>query len=177
MTAQVLMVIAPESFRDEELLVPRQAFLAQGWQVDTVSTRIGKAVGMFGASEPITRTLDDIIVDRYDAIVVVGGMGSIAHLWHSASLHRVLHAMTDQGAVVSAICISPVVLALAGLLSGRQATVWETPESREALRQAGAHYTGDTVTVDGRVVTGNGPDAAAPFAEAVIRLVRERAAV
>ena len=40
---RILMVIAPEQFRDEELLVPRQAFAAEGWQVDTASTRMGVA--------------------------------------------------------------------------------------------------------------------------------------
>jgi len=171
MTTQILMVIAPEGFRDEELAIPRAAFMAQGWQVDTVSTKTGKASGMLGASEPITRTLNDIYIERYAAIVVVGGMGAMASLWQNTTLHRLLTSVADQGGVISAICLSPAVLAFAGLLKGKNATVWEMPESLEALRQGGAHYTGEPVTTDGRIVTANGPDAAADFADAVIALI------
>jgi protease I len=57
------------------------------------------------------------------------------------------------------------------LLQGKQATVWEMPESLEALKKGGAIYTGEPVTEDGRIVTANGPEAAMEFGQAVIRQV------
>ncbi len=169
---RVLMVIAPEGFRDEELHVPRDVFKAEGWRVDTVSTKVGSAGGMLGAAESITQTLSDIDPLNYDAVAVVGGMGSPAHLWNCSPLHSILKAIDGNGKVISAICLSGVVLAKAGLLQGKRATVWEMPESVETLAQHGAQYTGDDVTVDGRIVTANGPDAAEAFGKAVVEQVK-----
>jgi protease I len=59
-------------------------------------------------------------------------------------------------------------LANAGLLNGKNATVWEMPESLEVFQQQGVNYTGESVTIDGHFITANGPDAAADFAKAII---------
>lgn len=168
MRRNVLMVIAPEAFRDEELLVPRGVFQGESWQVDTVSTKAGRATGMLGAHEEITKTLADLRPESYDAVVVVGGMGSPAHLWENTDLHRILQKMDADGKVVAAICLSGAVLAKAGVLNGKKATVWEMPESLSALKAGGAHYTAEPVTVDGRIITANGPDAADTFARSVV---------
>ncbi len=169
---RVLMVIAPEGFRDEELSVPRDLFKAEGWQVDTVSTKICSASGMLGALEAVTQTLNHIDPLNYDAVVVVGGMGSPAHLWNDVTLHQTLQSVEANGKVIAAICLSGAVLAKAGLLQRKRATVWEMPESIEALTQNGAEYTGEPVTVDGRIVTANGPDAAEAFGKTVIERVK-----
>lgn len=175
MTRKVLMVIAPSQFRDEELLVPRNAFQQQGWVVDTVSTQLGNADGMLGAMESVQHDLTyaeaNIQKQSYDAIVIVGGMGSPAHLWNNVQLHQLLQTMNQQQKVIASICLSGVVLANAGLLQGKKATVWDMPESLQALKEHGAQYTGESVTIDGRIVTSNGPEAAQAFADAVIERV------
>lgn len=171
MTRQILMVIAPDQFRDEELLVPRQAFQAQGWQVDTVSTKTGQAKGMLGAVESVEKDLDAAENKAYDAVVMVGGMGSPEYLWNNEQLHRILQKLNQQKKVVASICLSGAVLAKAGLLNSKQATVWEMPESLQALKEGGANYTAQPVTVDGNIVTANGPEAAKDFAQSVIERV------
>ncbi|HEY9746676.1 MAG TPA: DJ-1/PfpI family protein [Oculatellaceae cyanobacterium] len=171
MSRKVLMVIAPDQFRDEELSVPRSAFQAQGWQVDVASTRTGEAKGMLGAVEKVEKDLNTVLNNVYDAVVVVGGMGSPEYLWNDAKLHGILQALHQQKKVIAAICLSGAALAKAGLLNGKQATVWEAPESLQALKEGGAQYTGQPVTVDGNIVTANGPEAAQAFAEAVIERV------
>ncbi len=172
MSKRVLMVIAPQDYRDEELNEPREVFRKEGWDVDVVSTKVCKATGMLGATEPVTKTLADITPASYDAVVVVGGMGSPAHLWSNTELYDILKTLDGQGKVVSAICLSGAVLAKAGLLKDKKATVWEMPESLEALKQGGAVYTGEPVTVDGHIVTANGPEAATDFGKAVVAQVK-----
>lgn len=172
MSRKVLMIIAPEQFRDEELLVPRQALIDAGWTVDTASTRTGESEGMLGAVENVRYNLNfaQVEADRgfYDAAIVVGGMGAPGYLWNNAELHRLLQTIAGQNKVVAAICLSGAVLAKAGLLKGKQGTVWEMPESLAALKAGGCEYTGAPVTVDGNIITANGPDAATAFSEAVI---------
>jgi protease I len=165
---RILMVIAPKDFRDEELLAPRTAFQAVDWPVDTVSTQTGTAIGMLGATETITQTLDTVDPTEYRAVVVVGGMGSIEYLWHNKTLHSILNVINTQGGVIAGICLSAAVPALAGLAKGKQLTVYETPESVAAITNNGGTYTNEALTVDGRLITANGPEAAEAFGAAIV---------
>jgi protease I len=166
---KILMVIAPEQFRDEELLEPRAIFSEQGAEVVVASTRPGLSKGMLGASCMPDVLLKDVDSARFDAVVVVGGMGSPTHLWDCAELHELLKQMDKDDKIVSAICLSGAVLAKAGVLRERQATVWPMPESLAALEQGKARYLKLPVVCDGRTVTANGPEAASEFGLAVVR--------
>ncbi len=171
MSKQILMIIAPEQYRDEELTEPRDLFKTQGWHVETVSTQTGDANGMLGAVETISKTVEDVDGVQYDAVVVVGGGGSPEHLWDNETIHTIVNQVYKSGKTVAAICLSGAVLAKAGLLSGKKATVWNDDTAIEALKTGGAQYTGEPVTADGRIITANGPEAATAFGKAVIESV------
>jgi protease I len=164
----VLMVIAPEQFRDEELLEPRKIFLGEGAAVVVASSRAGQAKGMLGATFQPDMLLSDVDPADYDAVVVVGGMGSPAHLWGNAELHSVLTGMNADEKVISAICLSGAALAKAGVLGGHEATVWPAPEAIAALEAGGARYRKEHVVADGRFITADGPEAAGSFGEAIV---------
>lgn len=164
---KVLIVVAPEQFRDEELFVPRDILQREGAHVVVSACRKGQAKGMLGGS-----VLPDILVSEaraadYDAVIVVGGMGSPEYLWHDRDLHRLIVEMAGAGKVVSAICLSGAVLALAGVLAGKKATVWPMAESLAALDKGGAAYKKEHVVQDGRIVTADGPEAAQAFGQAI----------
>ncbi|MEM2638356.1 MAG: DJ-1/PfpI family protein, partial [Candidatus Hadarchaeales archaeon] len=77
----------------------------------------------------------------------------------------------SAGKVVGAICIAPVILANAGILKGRRATVWDG-DFVKMLEAGGAKYTGKNVEVDGKIVTANGPHAAREFGKKIAELLR-----
>lgn len=167
----VLFVIAPERFRDEELLEPRGAVERGGHRVTTVSTRPGTAVGACGARETVARSVTDAARDALDLIVIVGGAGSPDHLWsHEPLLHAVRRHFL-AGAPIAAICLSSVVLARAGILAGRRATVFPSPRALLELRRGGAIYVGEPVVRDGTIVTASGPEAASAFGTALVSLL------
>ena len=176
--AHIVMMIAPEAFRDEELTVPRDLFQKHGHTVTTVSTRTGPAIGMLGHTETITQTLDDLLstdpqLTTVDTLVVVGGMGAIDHLWHNTQLHTALQTLHQTKKPIAAICLSPATLAFAGLLTGKQATVWDAPPAREAFATHHTTFTNQPVTTDtsspqAPIITANGPDAAHDFALALL---------
>ncbi len=172
---RVLMVIAPEEFRDEELFTPKGLLEAEGADVKIASARRGVARGMLGGSASPDLLLSEARADDYEAIVVVGGMGSPTYLWPDETLHRLLREAHEKGKVIGAICLSGVVLARAGLLHGRRATVYATEESLRELSQGGAHYQPQDVVTDGRIVTASGPQAAADFGRALIQLLSSSA--
>ena len=172
MTKRILMIIAPNQFRDEELIEPRNAFLNEGWQVDLASTQTGISTGMLGAKEPVEKTLDDINASSYDAAVVVGGMGSPEFLWNNTQLHDILKTVSARDKVVSAICLSGAVLANAGLLDGKSATVWPDENAIRLLKEGGANYSETSCIQDGNIITANGPEAATAFGQAIVSRVK-----
>ncbi|HEY9787671.1 MAG TPA: DJ-1/PfpI family protein [Candidatus Obscuribacterales bacterium] len=166
---RVVMIIAPEEFRDEELLTPKKELTEAGADVKVASTRPGEASGMLGAKVSPDLVLSNVRAEDFDAIIIVGGMGSPEHLWDDRALHTLLKNMHSQGKVVAAICLSGAVLAKAGILNGKQATVWPMPESLKALKDGKANYLKQPVVQDGRVVTADGPEAAHAFASTIIK--------
>ena len=165
-------MIAPERFRDEELLEPKQVLEQRGVGVTVASTRSGTAAGMLGARVAIDCTVRQADAAQYDALAIAGGAGAPAHLWDSAPLQALVRAFHAAGKPVAAICLSGAVLARAGVLGGRRATVYAAPRALLELKKAGATYVGEPVVVDGPVITASGPEAAAAFGTALLnRLV------
>ncbi len=160
----VLMVIAPEMFRDEEYEHPREVFERRGADVTVASIEPGMCKGRFGLTATADIALSDAAPEQFDAVAFVGGAGASV-FFDDPVAHTLATTMYAAGKVVSAICVAPTILANAGLLKGRKATSF--PSQEDVLRAAGALYTGNPVQTDGRIVTANGPEAAYGFGEAV----------
>lgn len=164
----ILMVIAPEVFRDEELTHPRIIFENNGFTVVVASTKKGVATGKLGHKEKVSVTLDEIAGETYDAVVVVGGGGAKDYLWNNSRLHDILRRHYEMEKVVAAICLSGAVLAKAGLLKGKSATVWKTDESLKVFSDCSVKFQDKPVVVSGKIITGQGPFAARDFAQAIV---------
>ncbi|WP_334110778.1 DJ-1/PfpI/YhbO family deglycase/protease [Thermodesulfitimonas autotrophica] len=171
---KVLLVIAPKDFRDEEFFTPKQIFAEKGTQVTVASTARGTATGMLGGKAKVDLVFAEVRASSYDAVVIAGGTGSETYLWGNQQLRRIVQEAYAQGKVVAAICLSPVVLARAGCLKGREATVFPDPAAVKELKSAGAKYVNRSVVTAGKVVTGRDPEAAGEFAQVVARLLSGR---
>ena len=175
---KVLMVIAPDQFRDEELLEPKKALLDEGAHVVVACREMKEAKGMLGAKVTPDMHLKDVKPQDFDAVTVVGGMGSPTYLWEDKDLHKLLQEMHSANKVVTGICLSGAVLARAGVLQNKNATVWPMPESIEALEQGKAHYRQEPVVQDGNIITAVGPEAVKEFGQAIVNeLSRQTAKV
>jgi len=168
---KALLIIAPENFKDEEYVVPKEVFEDFGITVETASTIDEDCTGKLGLTVTPDLTIASANPLKYDAIVVVGGAGSHDFLWDDDDTLDLVKNAYDAGKVVAAICISPAVLAYAGVLEGREATVFETPETIDALIDGGAKHVKGDVVADGNIVTANGPKAAQEFAEKIVELL------
>ncbi|TAJ44513.1 DJ-1/PfpI family protein [Methanofollis fontis] len=168
---KILCAIAPARFRDEELLVPQQTFSDADVETVVASTHTGTCEGMIGATAEATVSFADVSPADYNAIVVVGGIGAQDVLWNDAELKRLVQEFNGAGKVVAAICLSPVVLARAGILPGREATVFRSPASIREIEKGGARLSERPVVTDGNVVTADGPSAAEEFARAILSLL------
>jgi protease I len=163
---KVLMVIAPTNFRDEEFLRPKEILEKAKVNVTIASKGVKTAKGMLGSSVSVDIDLSQVNVKDYDAIVFVGGTGAEVYFNDSKAL-KIAKEAYDQGKVVAAICIAPSILANAGILEGKKATAF--PSEASNLEANGAIYTGEAVTIDGRIITAKGPEAASQFGNAIAK--------
>lgn len=169
---RIVMIIAPENFRDEEFSIPFAHFQSKGVGVEVASTRTGACTGMAGASADATLSLSEVKASDFDGVVFVGGAGTPI-LRASQESVRIAKEFASAGKVVSAICWAPTILAKAGALSGKKATAWfgNDPEygmdTGKVLERFGAHYSNEPVVADGKFITADGPGSAKKFAEEI----------
>lgn len=165
---KAVMIIAQNQFRDEELFEPKKILEDGGVKVIIASSSTKPAAGKLGAIVNPDISLKQINVNEADAVIFVGGAGS-SQYWDDPLAHKIAKDIVSQNKVIAAICIAPVTLAKAGLLSGKKATVW--PSEAGQLESAGAVHTGKAVEQDGKIVTANGPLAAKEFGKTILKLL------
>ncbi|MGB7062286.1 MAG: DJ-1/PfpI family protein [Candidatus Zixiibacteriota bacterium] len=167
---KVVMIIAPQNFRDEELFEPKQILTEKGAEVKVASASLEMAGGMLGAEIQPDMLTSDIEPDQWDAIILIGGTGA-SRYWEDSSIHSMLNEAVKQNKIVGAICIAPVTLANAGILSGKRATVYIS--ERQKLTDKGAECSFKDVQRDGNIITASGPPAAKGFGEAIAEALAE----
>lgn len=163
---KVLFIIASRNFRDEEYKEPRTLLEKRGAKVTVASTTLQEVRGMFGTKAKPDILLREVKVKDYDGIIFIGGSGA-SEYWNDPTAHQIAKEAVSAGKILGAICIAPVTLANAGVLRGKRATVF--PSETSTLRAKGAICTGSSVEVDGNIITGEGPDAATKFGDAIIK--------
>lgn len=163
---KAVMIIAPENFRDEEFFEPKEILEKSAVEVKVASTTLDFATGKLGAKVKPDMLLGDIDVKDFDAIIFVGGVGASCY-FDDAKAHKLVKDALKGNRIVAAICIAPVILARAGVLNGKRATVFSSEESQ--LKAAGAKYSARPVERDGQIITAAGPFAAAEFGHEIAK--------
>jgi protease I len=165
---KVVFITAPEAFRDEEYCKPKKVLEEAGVEVITASVKTGKLRGKFGLKTTSTLLIQDVNPNGFDAVVYIGGSGSVVFFDNCYALELANDFFKQQKSVAS-ICIAGVILANAGILKGKKATVFI--DGKEALLKGGAIYTGNPLEIDGNTITANGPGAAEDFGKAVLKFL------
>ncbi len=158
------MVIAHEIFRDEEYLQPKKILETAGIKVITASSSLEPATGKLGTIVHPDVLVQESRAAEYDAIVFIGGSGS-RNYFHDPAAHALAKEAVEREKLLAAICSAAGILAQADVIKGKEVTSY--PAEAEMIEQHGAHYTGKDVEIDGRLITANGPAAAADFGRAI----------
>ena len=93
---------------------------------------------------------DDVRVDEYAAVLVLGGRAP-EYLRNNAKVIEIVREFDRQEKWVFAICHGVQVLATAGLARGKRVTCYE--HVRWEAEQAGAIFVNEQTVRDGRIVT------------------------
>ena len=163
------IIIASKNFRDEEYFVTKEVLEKRGIQVKTVCDRV-KAIGKFGGEAEADILINDLNTDEFDAIIFAGGSGAIELLDNEMTYLAIRKAMIMKK-IIAAICIAPTILAKAGILAGKKATVWSTDMDKSAIRIIQLNdgiYERASIVVDENIITGENAEYAQEFAETIV---------
>jgi len=169
---KVLMIIASNNFRDEEYRYPRNIFEKEGDVVAIGSSSLNISNGVKGTEKVKPDILiKDILVSDYDAVIFIGG-GGCREYFNNHIAHKIANDTVLSGKILASICSAGGILANAGVLKGKKATVF--PSEVDLIKNKGAIYTGAAVEQDGKIITANGPEAANEFGTKIAKaLMRE----
>ena len=117
----------------------------------------------------------DASIDSVDAascamVCLPGGMPGSTNLLEDHRVIDLIQKVNKAGGYVAAICAAPIVLAKAGVLSGKHVTCYPGFEGK----LKGAEVSDERVVVDGKIITGNGPGSSIPFALKLVELLRSK---
>ena len=163
-------ILAADMFERVELEEPRQALEEAGAEVEVISIHDGKIKG-FDHFDPaneveVDRTVEEVSVDDYDALLIPGGVGNPDQLRGDENAVHFVRAFGESGKPIAAICHGPWVLVEAGLARGRTLTSWGTLQTD--IRNAGGNWVDEEVVVDDGIVTSRKPDDIPAFNEKMI---------
>ncbi len=156
-------------FEEIEAITPIDILRRGGCDVVIVSVTGKKEVT---GSHNITLVADTLfepaLYGQADMLILPGGMPGSKNLNEHEELKTQLKKAFNEGKWIAAICAAPMVLGGLGILTNKKATCYPGFESE----LKGAQVTGNLVEVDGNVITGKGPGAAAAFGFKLLEVMK-----
>lgn len=164
----MVYVILADDFEEIEAIEPIDILRRGGVQVKTVSIMDTLNVnGAHGMTLKADIDISEVNAADMDMLILPGGMGHTL-LDASNEVHGLINYALVNGKYIAAICASPSILGKKQLLSGKKATCYPGFEKY----CYGAEMTGDKVVIDGKIITGKGPGAAADFGFALLKTLK-----
>ena len=153
-------ILAADMFERVELEEPRKALEDAGAETEIVSIHDGEIQG-FDHFDPakkvkVDRTVEEVAVDDYDALLVPGGVGNPDQLRMDENAVNLVRDFFEAKKPMAIICHGPWVLVEAGIVRGREITSW--PSLRTDIRNAGGTWVDKEVVVTEGIVTSRKPD-------------------
>jgi 4-methyl-5(b-hydroxyethyl)-thiazole monophosphate biosynthesis len=156
----MVYVFLADGFEEIEALTPMDVLRRAGLDVRTVGVGSKRVTGSHRVE--VTADIEEgaMKFGNLQAVVLPGGLPGAVNLDRSQSVQKAVARCFEDGGYVAAICAAPSVLGHMGLLKGKRATC--SPGFEKEL--LGAEFRDESVVADGKIITGNGPGAAMPFA-------------
>ncbi|MDD3046313.1 MAG: DJ-1/PfpI family protein [Candidatus Pacebacteria bacterium] len=170
---KIAIIIAFKDFRDEEYFETKEILEKAGFETSVFSNKKGIAIGKFGGEALIENTFKDLDISKFDGLLIVGGSGAIEYL-DNPEIYFLINEAKNQKKIIAAICIAPLILAHAGILKGKKATVWSSDLDKSALKEfkkQEVKYVSEKSVVDGKIVTADGPSSIVEFCKNIINLI------
>ena len=166
---KAVFIIPSRRFEDRELFDSEIILDIAGIETTIASSELGIIRGVDGQKVEATMLVRDIVVDDYDAIIFIGGVGTREYL-NDRDAIRIAQQTVNKGKILAAISTAPAILAKAGVVRGKRVSSYYS--ERRLLVQAGADWTTNDIERDGLLITANGPNVSKRFGTEVLAALR-----
>ena len=163
-------ILAADMFERVELEEPRKALEDAGATTEIVSIHDGEIQG-FDHFDPantvkVDRTVEEVSVDDYNALLIPGGVGNPDQLRGDENAVAFVRDFAEAKKPMAVICHGPWMLVESGVVRGRKVTSWPTLQTD--IRNAGGEWVDQEVVVDEGIVTSRKPDDIPAFNDKMI---------
>ena len=139
-----------------------------GIDIETVSINETEEVNMsHGVRMICDTTIAKADLSDADMLLLPGGLPCSTNLNECEAVRKAITAQYNAGKKIGAICAAPLVLGGLGILKGKRATCYPGVETQ----MTGAEYTHEVYTIDGNIITGEGPAATLPYSYAILAML------
>jgi len=166
--SRVLVPLAP-GCEELEAITITDLLVRAGVDVITAGLDVQPVTASRGTRIIPDTSLDAVLNDSFDMIVLPGGLPGADHLRDDQRLISLLKNQARQDKYVAAICAAPKVLAKADLLNGKKATGY--PGVLDALDNPAIDVQPSAIEIDQKVITSRGPGTAMDFALNLIEIL------
>jgi protease I len=179
LTGRKIAILATDGFEQVELTGPLKALKDAGAEAVIVSLKAGSIQGMNhdqkGDTIGVDETLDDVLAEQFDGLVLPGGVANPDTLRMNPAAVGFVRDFVVAGKPIAAICHGPWTLIEAEAVRGKKITSW--PSLKTDLRNAGAHWVDQAVVRDGMLVTSRNPQDIPAFNAAIVEMFGEAGAM
>lgn len=165
----MVYILLADGFEEVEALTPVDALRRARVDVALVGVTGMTVAGSHGVRVEADIPLEKLTLEGCEALIVPGGLRGVQNIKASEPAMRAILAAHRAGKRVCAICAAPTVLAGLGILDGRRAVCYPGMEDELAGAEA---KPGESVVVDGSVITSRSAGTAWDFALTVLSELR-----
>ena len=165
MREKKILIVTDDAGESFEILYAQQRFREAGYQPIVAATEKKRLNGVIHDFYPgwntyiekpgylieSDTTFDDVDVDDYEAVLLIGGRAP-EFLRHNAKLIKIVKTFHQQGKWILSICHGIQILLAAGLGRGLKLTCYENV--RFELESCGGTWVNQECVRDGRIITG-----------------------
>jgi protease I len=164
--------LATDMVEQVELTEPWKTVEEAGGRPELVSLDPGEIQGFNHYDKAdkfsVDRTVGEVSVDDYDALVIPGGVGNPDTMRGNEDAVRFVREFVESGKPTAVICHGPWMLVEADVARGRRLTsFWSI---KTDVRNAGGNWVDEEVVVDGNIVTSRYPDDLPAFNRELLEL-------
>jgi 4-methyl-5(b-hydroxyethyl)-thiazole monophosphate biosynthesis len=166
-----LMIPLADGFDEMEAFTILYILRKAGVNIETVGITGSQVSSSSGVKVSTDKRLIDIGAEEYEGVIVPGGIPAFINLSRTAKFIEILKRLDEKGKLIAAISTGPAVLAKAGLLDKRKATIYPGLE-RELV-----YPRPDKIVRDMNILTCQSPADVLEFALTIVERIQGKPTV
>jgi len=170
---KTVAILATDGVEQIELTQPRDELESAGAKVELVSIKSDGIDGYHHLNKAdrfnVEKTLEQVAVASYDALVLPGGVANPDALRLNKDAVAFVAGFVEAGKPVAAICHAPWLLIEADVVRGK--TLTSFPSLRTDINNAGGHWVDRELCHEGGLITSRKSDDLAVFCGELVKAV------